>query len=151
MYCIDCPYIKVRTAQLVSGYSEPGPGMAPADYFCVKTGSIVHPEDRCFDIEPDRPEWKKHSRKKKRTKREREVRYKNHLRMLSSGGFTRYAGAYYVDCVPKPYYVRYWRSSQRSSFQYFKKYSNECVRRYKGEIHKGCAYKKIFDYWWACD
>ncbi|MBD5526746.1 MAG: hypothetical protein HDR04_20575 [Lachnospiraceae bacterium] len=125
--------------------------MIPAECFCIKAGSAVYPEDKCFDMEPERPRRKKHSRRKKRLKREREAKYRNHLKMLALGKFTQYAGAYYADWFPKPYYVRYWRSSQRSRFQYWKKYSNGYVRRYKGEIHKGCAYKKIFDYWWTVD
>lgn len=155
MYCIDCPYIRVWVEESVSGYSETDLGMVrvgnliPAKYFCVKTGSKIYAESICFDEDTDKPERKKQSRKKKRNKRERDLRYKNHLRFLVRH-FDGQVGAYYVEGVPKPYYVRYWRSSLHEDFRYLKKYSNECVRRYKGELHKGSAYKKILDYWWMC-
>lgn len=46
------------------------------------------------------------------------------------------------------YYKRYYRGNHNGSrYQFYKKYANKVVRRYKGEIHKGNSYKKCFDYW----
>lgn len=32
-----------------------------------------------------------------------------------------------------------------------KKLTNRKVRRYKGEIHKGGNYRRVFDMWWELD
>lgn len=55
----------------------------------------------------------------------------------------------YID-NPKPYYKRLYRGSHRGNrYQFCKKYANQIVRKYKGEIHNGESYKKCFDYWWT--
>lgn len=50
------------------------------------------------------------------------------------------------------YYKRYYRGNHNGSrYQFYKKYANRVMRRYKEEIHKGGSYKKCFDYWWTVD
>lgn len=50
------------------------------------------------------------------------------------------------------YYKRYYRGNHNGNrYQFYKKYANKVVRRYKGEIHKGNGCKKCFDYWWTVD
>lgn len=44
--------------------------------------------------------------------------------------------------VATPYYCRCYRSKMSS---YCKKLTNRKVRRYKGEIHKGGNYRRVFD------
>lgn len=34
---------------------------------------------------------------------------------------------------------------------YCKELTNRKVRRYKGEIHKGGNYRRVFDMWWKLD
>lgn len=43
-------------------------------------------------------------------------------------------------------YIKY--PSDSNAQQFLKRVSNKKVRRYRGEIHKGSLYKKLFDYWW---
>lgn len=50
--------------------------------------------------------------------------------------------------VATPYYCRCYRSKMSS---YCKKLTNRKVRRYKGEIHKGGNYRRVFDMWWELD
>ena len=50
--------------------------------------------------------------------------------------------------VATPYYCRCYRSKMSS---YCKKLTNRKVRRYKGEIHKGGNYRRVFDMWWKLD
>ena len=40
-------------------------------------------------------------------------------------------------------------SYERDSKSYYKRQANKAVRRYKGDISKGCNYKKIFEYAWS--
>ena len=42
------------------------------------------------------------------------------------------------------------RGNYRSSKQYFKKYSNKCVRRAK-DVPNHNQYRKVFDLWWTID
>lgn len=50
------------------------------------------------------------------------------------------------------YYKKCYRGNHNGNrYQFYKKYANKVVRRYKGEIHKGNGYKKCFDYWWIVD
>lgn len=43
------------------------------------------------------------------------------------------------------------RGCKDNRFRFEKKQSNIVVRNYEGEIHKGGAYKKIYEYWWFID
>lgn len=43
-------------------------------------------------------------------------------------------------------HIKYPKASNRQRF--LKRQSNKMVRRYKGAISSGNAYKKIYDYWW---
>lgn len=47
--------------------------------------------------------------------------------------------------VTKPFYRRIYRGKVSP---YSKKRTNKIVRRYKGEVPKGCGYRKLFDMWW---
>lgn len=46
-------------------------------------------------------------------------------------------------------HIKLPKNSKRQKF--YKKYSNKRVRRYKGEIPKGGAYKRFFEYWRTID
>lgn len=84
-----------------------------------------------------------------------EVRYKVYLKFLSDhcnapviyNENIRVNGKY----VPrfKPYYSRRYRGKHKyNRYCWGKMYANRAVRNYSEEIHKGAAYKRIFDYWW---
>lgn len=100
-----------------------------------------------------------HSKRKRRNKRERDEKYKNHLKYLSeSSGRKHLSPVIYTDEIfingkgwvknSKPFYKRWYRG-QRS--KYLKRQSNKAIRHYKGELHDGCMCHKIFDFWWQYD
>lgn len=47
---------------------------------------------------------------------------------------------------PYEQYLEFPKNSNRT--QYYKRYSNHCVRRSGIHFGKGNAYRKVFDYWW---
>lgn len=88
--------------------------------------------------------------------------YKAHLKFLADNCRYYPAPAIYVDevwvrgfgYIPnfKPYYKRQYRGKHKGNrYQWCKKYANSLVRNYKGDIAKGAAYKRIYDYWWEVD
>lgn len=54
-----------------------------------------------------------------------------------------WVGGVYTDIGT---HIKYPRDSNAQRF--LKRESNKKVRRYKGDIHKGNSYRKLFDYWW---
>lgn len=125
--------------------------------WCDKVGGKVYCFGHCedaFDI-LDVKNQRNSSKKKRSNKREREYKYKNHLKRLSetSGGFP--SGAVYIDLIwikgqgyvknPKPYYKRLYRGKMS---KYLKKQSHRKIRRYKGELHNGWQCHKLYDFWW---
>ncbi len=131
--------------------------------YCDKVGGRNLLFNYCEDIYPETARQKNHCRQKqkRRNKRKRNQKYRNHLKFLAENisGYPPpvvytnevwIKGQGYVD-NPKPYYKRLYRNNHKGgSYKFYKKHSNRCVRRYKGEIHsKGNQYKKIFDYWWT--
>lgn len=92
---------------------------------------------------------------KRRKRRIYDRKYKKKLKRMN-----RYSGAVYeVDgekhmghcqsrTVTKPFYRRIYRGKISP---YCKKQTNRIVRKYKGEIPKGCGYRKLFDMWYEMD
>jgi hypothetical protein len=135
-----------------------------ADYFeeyiwCDKIGGKVFFYGHCPDWYDDCRISEVHNqrKKKRKTKRERDQKYKQHLKWLAEnkGCLVAYKKEWvwdknlgYVD-LPNPYYKRTYRGNHKChGSKFYKKYSNHVVRRYNGEIHSGGSYKKIFDFWW---
>ena len=166
MECRNCPYIKeeFKTRYLYNDTEE--------YCWCDKTGGKLWWYGYCSDAFHDTQQNNiKHSCKRKRNKRERDQKYKQHLKFLAENCKDYPSPAYpadengnyipgaewhiwFPDEEPKDivYYKRQYRAKRRwNRFAYYKKYSNRRVRRYKGGIHKGGAYKKIFDYWYEAD
>ena len=126
------------------------PGCRGCPYANGKAGS---------DAYQGEPEGRRYSGRKRLVAKERNRKHQRHLRKLASisermqGKNTMYGGAVLVDggagtMGKKTFYRRYWRTRR---FKYWRDISNRKVRRYKGDIHSGGFYKKIFDYWWAVD
>lgn len=161
--CRDCPYIKDDLERMINEYYDyPGFNLSEHEIienlhrycWCEKVGGKIWHYGSCGEstIITNR---KQTSKKKRKNKRERELKYKNHLKRLSeySSGFP--SGAVYLGEIwvkgqgyvenPKPYYKRLYRT-QRS--KYLKKQSHKSIRRYKGELHKGNMYHKLYDFWW---
>lgn len=117
----------------------------------------------CEEVFQELIQQKNHSKQKRRNKRERDQKHKNHLKFLAENVQYYPPSVIYTDEIyvkgkgwvdnPKPYYKRCYRDNHKSGrYKFYKKYSNRCVRRYKGEIRsKGNHYRKIFDYWWMVD
>lgn len=116
----------------------------------------VYPCEDTF-IEIAKPQ--NHSKRKRRNKRERDQKHKNHLKFLAENIQYYPSPVIYIDEIYiegegwidnlKPYYKRCYRGNHKGNrYKFYKKYSNRCVRRYRGEIHNnGNHYRKIFDYW----
>ncbi len=101
------------------------------------------------------------SKKKKRNKRERDLKYKKHVKFLAQ------TISYYPppampvdengrwnfeDPAGTVYYRRTYKGNHKKNrYKFYKKYANRVVRRYKGEMGNGCCYKKCFDYAWTVD
>lgn len=158
MVCRNCPYAKMRDDKLVSGepYAYPIPddntGRITQSSFCEKIDGEVSIYE-CGDTNSDDDKsGRKYSGKKRRNKRERDLKYKNHLKDLSK--YSGWSGSVYDESRAKPYYRRYYHSNRGrkdNRFRFEKKQSNIVVRNYKGGIHKGGAYKKLYDYWCFID
>lgn len=152
--CRDCPYGKEDYDRLSKFCDEED---IENYVWCDKVGGKVYCFGHCTDFyeDIDIVKQKNSSKKKRINKRERDKKYKNHLKQLSksSSGFP--SGAVYFDEIwikgkgyvknPKPYYKRLYRG-QRS--KYLKKQSHKAIRRYKGELHNGNMCHKIYDFWW---
>ena len=102
---------------------------------------------------------KNYSKKKKRNKRERDQKYKNHLKYLAENISSYPPLAIYIDEIwiygqgyvknPKPYYKRLYRGRGKGMSYYHKKMSNKKIRRYKGELpKKGNLAHRLYDFWW---
>lgn len=146
--CVECPYCdyglggqyceKVGGKTLLYGYCED----AYSQHQSIISGN--------------------HSKQKRRNKRERDLMYKNHIKYLAKTYPSYPPPAMPVDengrwnfddPVGTVYYRRTYRGNHKGNrYSFYKKYSNRCVRGYKGKIHsKGNQYRKIFDYWWTVD
>ena len=170
MRCRDCPYGKYDFESRVARYETLlGTGETikvlsedEIEEFirCEKVGNKVCWAGHCSDFyeEDVNTENIKCSNKKKRNKRERYLKYKNHLKRLERMGSYRCRHlnpVTYTDEVwvkgkgwienSKPYYKRWYRGKRS---KYLKNQSNRKIRRYKGEIHNGYQCHKIYDYWW---
>lgn len=92
-------------------------------------------------------------RKKRRNKRERELKYKRKLIKLSNLPYYP-CGSYYHDEIfvkgvgyienPKPYYIRYYKGK---GYTRLKKISNRKVRRDSRNLYHGNQYRKLYDLW----
>lgn len=130
--------------------------------YCDKVGGKTLLYGYCEDVYIQPIILRNHSKQKKKTKRERDLKYKNHVEYLAKTYPSYPPPAMPVDenghwnfddPIGAVYYRRTYRGNhKRNRYSFYKKYSNRCVRRYKGEIHsRGNQYRKIFDYWWTVD
>lgn len=131
---------------------------------CDKVGGKVYNCGHCTDWNEDDQSVniRNHAKRKRKNKRERDQLHKQHLKWLAENSQDYPCPVTYEDKIwvrgygyvenPKSYYKRWYRGRHKDNrYKYYKKYANRAVRRYNDEIHNGCCYKKIFDYWWAVD
>lgn len=127
--------------------------------YCYKIGGNISVIGCCEDDIYKKE--KLHSNPSKLNKYERNKKYKHKLKRIANNPRRYPAGAYYVvdkGChwsLHQDYYDwihengKYVKRCYRPSYSgWLKKQASKKFRRYNGELANGCAYKKIFDYWW---
>lgn len=130
-------------------------------HFCEKTG-MPYLDGGCSDAYQEEPEGRRHQGKQRMAARERNRKYQKHLRKLASisgrmqGKSAMYGRAVLVDREAEGagknlFYRKCWRGCHHNRFRYWRRVSNRKVRRYRGDVHNGGSYRKIFDYWWTVD
>ena len=144
MGCIECPYYN---------YGLGG-------QYCDKVGGYNSECGFCEDAYPEMSRQKNHSNQKKRNKRERDQKYKNHLKFLFENNLGYPSPVIYTDKIwirgqgyaenLKPYYKRCYRGRGKHSISnYHKKMSNRKIRRYKGGLsNKSNLAHRLYDFWW---
>jgi len=177
MYCRECPYGKEDFEKMMSWYeitaTEKGMpndiyhDLKPEDaadefekfLWCDKVGGKTFRVGRCEDAYIQSEISQNYSKQKRRSKRERDFKYKAHVKFLAQtySGYPPIAipvgenGKYnFDDPVGTVYYKRIHRGRRKPNrYKYYKKYANGRVRQYKGDIKSGNSYRKIFDYWYT--
>lgn len=172
MECRNCPYGKEDFDRRMAWYNkiveERGipndiyhylePQDAPDEFeqflWCDKVGGKVCCFGRCTDVYSDIPKHENHFKKKKRNKRERDLKYKSYIKRMYK--INPYFPVCYRDKLlvhddyklefinnPNPYYERiYWGRRHKR----LKRQSNRKIRRYKGELHNGRYYCRLYDF-----
>lgn len=129
----------------VYGYLTPEEHAEESERFirCDKVDGKVCWAGYCSEAYEEPVFMPQKSRRKKKSKRERDLCYKRHIKRLASS-----------ICVSRPasvstrnpeYYKRLYRSQHSS---YLKKVANRKVRRYKDAIFNGNDYRKVYDFWY---
>lgn len=173
MNCKDCPYISEQLHRGVGEYYAYSVAyLSPEEIaewlsetcWCDKTGGKLSWYGYCTDAFDLPVSSKSHSKKSRRTKRERDLKYKNHLKFLAEipgyhpliwkvdemRGYCN--GKWWSLPLEKSYYKRSYMDNHKGGrYSYYKKYANRRVRRYKGEIHNGGSYRKVSEFWWNVD
>lgn len=152
MNCNNCPYNEETYKKYKFDAEEE---YVEENIWCNKVGGRIRDCGHCYEDSAVTLPKNKPSRKKKRNKRERDLKYKKHLAFLCD---TVGHSAWYVDEIkfkgwwvenPKPHYERIYRSKMS---KYLKNRANRRVRRYKSELHNGYHHiHKVFDFWWEYD
>lgn len=163
--CRDCPYINEEFNRKTKGKTEEYDLYEfERSCWCEKIGGKIWLYGKCCDfVNKNIPDIKQCSKHMKRSKRERYLKYKQHLKFLTEKANSYPSSVMYIDKIyikgygwienTKPHYKRLYRDNHKNGrYKWYKKYANRQVRRYKGELHnKGNQYRKIFDYWWTVD
>lgn len=155
MECRNCPYGQEDFEQ-IKGYNPDYLDEEVIGYiWCDKVGGKISWYGTCNGCSIENKIQKQHSKKKRRNKRERDSKYKAHLKHLAEDTSGYPTSAYYVDKLwikglgyvenPKPYYKRIYRG-QRS--KYIKKLSNRKIRNYEGDLSNGWMCHKLYDFWY---
>lgn len=165
MKCRDCPYIKEDFDRKTQGMTDKYDlNEFERSCWCEKTGAKIWRYGQCEDDYDNVPSQTNRSKQRKRNKRERDLKHKQRLKFLAENAKGYPSPAIYTNEIwlrgygwvenQKPYYKRLYRGSNHrgiNRYKYYKKYANRQVRRYNGELHNGCQYKKVYDYWRSVD
>lgn len=125
--------------------------------WCDKVGGYNFECGFCGDELPVSIPQEHYTKKRKRSKRERDQKYKEHLQFVANCGCNYPPPVICVDKLyddeelldhPKSYYKRCYRGRGRSSISnYHKRKSNKAIRRYKDKIPNGYWCHKLYDFW----
>ena len=110
---------------------------------CLEHHDYCRCEDGWIDIPntyTGRSKETDHSRRRELTKK----KLKNKRESLSA--YCRWGDELSDYSNPKTAYIRRRHGSDTTT--YFKRISNRKIRREKGFLYNGNAYRKVFDYWW---
>lgn len=141
--CVECPYYE---------YGLGG-------QYCEKVGGNTLLYGYCEDAYSEKSRQINYSKQKRKNKRERDQKYRNKLKRLSTCTSSPHTFIQYTDVIyirgqgyfenPKPYYKKLYYGENCKKRH--KRIASKHVRRYKGKIHDGNMYRKIFDYKWEVD
>lgn len=142
--CGECPIIegyehRLRVAQ------ELGEELQFYYCYCEKIDEPFYVGGYCEDAW--RPQKKKISHGSRRTGRayRRQQRRLKFERCKSVSDYGRGFGRGWPELTDGQYF-RFPKNSHLP--QFYKRYSNHCVRRSAIQFGKGNMYRKVFDYWW---
>ena len=161
MNCKHCPYIIDEFDKHKFFFSNLNDDEIEEMCWCDKVGGKLYMCGQCSDsvqaIQNDKRSGNS-DLKRRNNSYEKDLRYKRKLKKLYQDTKNSYPpislpvnqNGYYDQHNPV-YYKRFYLSKRGrvSITSYYKHQANKAVRRYKGDISKGCNYKKIFEYAWS--
>ena len=138
------------------------------DCYCRKIDDKIIMFGCCDDYRDGEIVRNYYRKPRKLNRYERKMKYKRKLKRITENPSGYPSGAYYVvdenlcdewdplyqdyDTWAKEnskYIKRYYRANHAPGYSgLLKKRASRLFRRYRGELANGCAYKKIYDYWW---
>lgn len=163
LYCKDCPYGKPDFDIAMNYYDktveecgipndiyghqtyEDAAAEAEEYVYCDKVGGKVIYYGHCEDFDSRAPQLKITFRKKKRNKRERDQKYKQHLKYLYQINKQWHPCPVSHVIEGKDYYKRKCPNHGGKNRRFYKKESNKRVRHYSKRIPNGSKYKRIYD------
>ena len=157
--CFTCPLGKDSYEQRLKTYHilnmEYDYDETIYNIWCDKIGSKCGWYGYCEDAFDKDIKQSHKANKKRSSKRTRRERYNKRLKKLNKISNYPTTSILITEkwdkelkryiTLDKHYYKRCYIGSRT---KYFKRYSNKKVRQYKGELHSGNSYRKVFDYWW---
>lgn len=158
MNCKQCPYIKAEYLYKADNAFDEYKDDIEDSCWCEKVGGKLSLYGRCGDPYIMNYQSENRAKRKRRNKRERDLKHKRRLKFIADNSSQYPCGAMYVcekwtrkngyTPLKKPYYKRLYRDNHSGNSKKLKSYASRCVRRYKGDLQNGGSYKKVFDYWW---
>lgn len=122
---------------------------------CDKVGDEFFMSGYCEDAFVEKPVGRKQGKRRTGSahRREQRVKKRDRLMKIINGCCYNPARGYvewdFVDGRYQPVgnHIKYPKNSNAQRF--YKNQSNRKVRRYKGSLPKGNAYRKLYEYWWT--
>lgn len=156
MGCQDCPYISneynLKTEYFYDNYDiyDVSEEDIINGCWCDKVGGKISLFGRCSHLMINPPDNIPRSKRRRYTKRQRDLKYKNHLKHISENSkcyppsvnpINKYGHMSHNDDIV--YYKRFYRGKASS---YYKNLSNRKIRRFNGDISRGWWCHKLYDF-----